>query len=252
MIKDGKDIYYFASDFHLGLEKDEKSLERERIIVEWLDSLDRENGALFLVGDLFDFWHEYKTVVPKGTVRFLGKLAELRDAGMPIEAFTGNHDMWMYGYFEQELNIPVHKELIRRKFQGKKLEIGHGDGLGPGDKTYKILKRIFASSVAQFLFRWIHPDIGMRIARAWSRSSRNSHQETAEFLKEKEFLLRYCESAIQSGEDIDYFVFGHRHLPLDLTLSNGKSHYINLGDWIDHYTYATLEGGELKLRKLGA
>lgn len=249
MIKDDKEIYYFASDFHLGLEKGNEALQRERIVVDWLNTLDRTNGALYLVGDLFDFWHEYKTVIPKGTTRFLGKLAELRDAGMPIEAFTGNHDMWMYGYFEEELGIPVHREPVRRTLQGKKLEIGHGDGLGPGDKTYKILKRIFDSPVAQFMFRWMHPDIGMRIARAWSRSSRNSHQESAEFHKEKEFLVQYCETVLESGKNTDYFVFGHRHLPLDLVLSNEKSRYVNLGDWIEHFTYATLENGEMKLRK---
>lgn len=242
-----KEIYYFASDFHLGISTDSDNREREEHIIEWLDSLNKESGALFLLGDIFDFWYEYKTVIPKGYARFLGKLAQLRDVGMPIEVFTGNHDMWMFGYFEKELDIPVHKSRIHRTLHGKSLEIGHGDGLGPGDKTYKFIKSVFASPIAQALFGWIHPDIGIKIARTWSHSSRNGHDDEG-FNAETEFILQHCEKELSEGADIDYFIFGHRHLPIDYILSNGSSRYINLGEWMNHHTYAVLENGELTLK----
>ncbi len=243
-----RQIYYFASDFHLGIKEGAEAREREQLIIDWLDSLDKEKGGLFLLGDIFDFWHEYKTVIPKGFTRFLGKIAELRDAGMPIEVFTGNHDMWMFGYFEQEFDIPVHKDRIRRTIQAKHIEMGHGDGLGPGDVGYKRIKKVFSSPLAQMLFRWIHPDIGVKIARAWSRKSREGHKNPEKFYHEDEFILQHCEEVIAAGNAIDYFIFGHRHLPIDVVLSNGKSRYVNLGEWMHHCTYATLEDGELKVQ----
>ena len=239
---------YFASDFHLGVDALHTSAERERLIVHWLDAIRSDAEAIYLVGDLFDYWFEYGEVVPKGAVRLLGKLAELRDSGIPIHTFTGNHDMWMFGYFEEELDIPVHRKPIRREIAGKQFLIGHGDGLGPGDHGYKFIKRVFASPVSQWLFARIHPNTGMRLMRFFSGKSRDM-TAVPEFLgEEKEWLVQYCKRKLET-EHIDYFVFGHRHLPIDLTLPNGTSRYINLGDWLNHYTYGVFDGEEFRLER---
>lgn len=239
-------MIYFASDFHLGAPNHVTSREREDRIIRWLDHIKADAEAIYLLGDLFDFWHEYKTVVPKGSIRFLGKLAELADAGIDIQVFVGNHDLWMSGYFEEELNIPVHHNPQERIFYGKKFLIGHGDGLGPGDNTYKKLKKIFRHPIARSAFRWIHPDIGMQLAFAWSNKSRASHQNIEVFHgEEKEYLLQYCKEVLTTTF-YDYFVFGHRHLPIDFNLSE-QSRYINLGEWISQNTYATFDGQDLKL-----
>jgi len=151
---------YFASDFHLGIDARLSSREREKQLVRWLEQIRKDAYSIYLVGDVFDFWFEYKTVVPKGYVRLLGKLAELRDEGIPIYFFTGNHDMWMFSYFEEELGIPIYREPIVREIMGKTFFIGHGDGLGPGDHGYKFIKRVFANPVCQWLFERLHPKIG--------------------------------------------------------------------------------------------
>ena len=238
---------FFASDFHLGVDGRLSSAEREKQIVRWLDSIRDEAAALYLVGDIFDFWFEYRTVVPKGHLRLLGKLAEWRDAGIPIYFFTGNHDMWMFQYFEEELGIPVHRAPIFLELGGKTFLVGHGDGLGPGDHSYKFIKRVFANPLAQWLFRWIHPDLGMALANFWSRRSRASHSDAATFLgPEKEWLAIYANEQLDT-RPADYYVFGHRHLPIDYTLKNGKSRYINLGDWVYHCSYAVYDGNNLQL-----
>ncbi|MFN4079468.1 MAG: UDP-2,3-diacylglucosamine diphosphatase, partial [Saprospiraceae bacterium] len=205
---------------------------------------------LFLVGDLFEFWFEYRTVVPKGFVRILGKLAEMRDAGILIEAFTGNHDLWMFGYFEQELGIPVHKNPIRTSIGQKDFFIGHGDGLGPGDRGYKCMKKVFVHPLSQRLFRSIHPDLGVRMAHYFSNLSRRATPpEEREWLgEEREWLYQYCLRKIAQGVEPDYFVFGHRHLPIDVTLPNGRSRYVNLGEWMYRCSYAEFDGSELALR----
>ena len=239
---------YFASDFHLGVDARLSSVERERQIVRWLDQIAPDAEELFLVGDLFDFWFEYKYVVPKGYVRLLGKLAQWRDAGIPIHVFTGNHDMWMFQYFEEELGIPVHREPVRREWGGKQFLIGHGDGLGPGDYGYKVLKKVFRSPLAQWLFARLHPNFSFWMARFWSRQSRKSNPEQETFLGEdKEWLLQYCE-ALSQNDPVDYFIFGHRHLPIDFQLKNSRSRYINLGEWLRFNSYAIFNGQELELR----
>lgn len=233
-------IVYFASDFHLGIRN---SRERELKIVEWLEEVSRDATHIFLLGDLFDYWFEYRHVVPKGYVRFLGKLAQLSDSGIDIQVFTGNHDVWMFDYFPNELGIPVHKDTQHYQFNGRKFWIGHGDGKGPGDKGYKRLKKIFHNPVLQFLFRQIHPDLAHDIAGYFSRYSREKETERIPYLgKEKEWLIQYCERKIQSHPAIDYFIFGHRHLPIYYPLSNPQSIYINTGDWFDDGTYACLRG----------
>lgn len=238
---------YFASDFHLGIDTNKSSRERERIICSWLESIRHDADKIYLIGDLFDFWFEYQQAVPKGYVRFLGKLAELRDAGIAIEVFTGNHDMWLFDYFPTELDIPVHRKEIIVEHQGKKLFIAHGDGKGPGDIGYKVLKKIFQNRLCQFLFARLHPNFGIGLANFLSRRSR-AMTETEEFLgEENEWLVQYANRKLDTLSDIDYFIFGHRHLPLDIQLKNESSRYINTGDWFKHYSYATLENGHLSL-----
>ena len=245
-LPEGKKIY-FASDNHLGAPTPEESAPRERIFVQWLDHIKDDVGVLFLLGDLFDFWFEYKTVVPKGFVRVLGKLAELSDAGVPIHFFVGNHDLWMLDYLEKEIGIKVHytpKEFI---FNDKSFFIGHGDGLGPNDKGYKRMKKIFKNSFFQWCFRWLHPDWGMRLGHYLSvKNKLISGEEDAIFLgEENEWLAQYARRKNQEKAR-DYYVFGHRHIPLDIPVEQAR--YINLGDWISHYTYAVFDGKALKLK----
>jgi len=214
-----------------------------------MDQIQVDASALFLVGDIFDFWHEYKKAIPKGFIRFQGKLAELADSGLPIYLFTGNHDMWMFGYFTEELGIDVFREPITLKTNGKNLLIGHGDGLGPGDQKYKLLKRVFDNKVCQWLFRQIHPDLGIRIANKWSANSRisSSTNETEKFLGEGEWLWTYAKE-IEKHSHHDFYVFGHRHLPLDLEV-NENSRYINLGEWVNYNTFASFNGKDFVLEK---
>lgn len=238
----GKKIY-FASDFHLGIPTREASLARERRLCRWMDAIREDAAMLYLVGDLFDVWFEYKNVIPKGHTRFLGKLAELRDNGLAIEAFTGNHDLWMRGYFEEELSIPVHHAPIRREYNGKRFLIAHGDGLGPGDHGYKILKKVLRSPFSQWLYRRIHPDTGVGMA-GWASGLGPKHIEDAEEIfqgAEKEYLVQYALGILQH-EPMDYFIFGHRHLALDYPLPDTNAHYINLGDWIRYDSYAVFDG----------
>jgi UDP-2,3-diacylglucosamine hydrolase len=239
---------YFASDFHLGTQPAPDSAARERAIVAWLDSIRPDAAALFLVGDLFDFWFEYRHAVPKGFVRLLGKLAELADSGLRIELFTGNHDLWMADYFPRELGIPVQHGPRRYQIGEKLFLVGHGDGLGPGDSTYKLLKRVFISPVAQTLFRALHPDSGIGLAQRWSRGSRisNDHKGEDRFLGEdREWLWQYSRDTEQTHHH-DFYVFGHRHLPLDLTVGP-HSRYINLGEWVNARTYAVFDGQTLSM-----
>lgn len=234
---------YFASDQHFGTPTTEKSKEREEKFVHWLNSIKADCQVLFLMGDLFDFWHEWKYVVPKNFVRVLGKLAELKDSGIDIYFFVGNHDLWMKDYFEKELGIPVFFDKQFFTINNKKLLLAHGDGLGPGDKGYKRMKKVFTNPFCQFLFRWLHPDIGMSIAHYLSTKNKLiSGEEDKQFLGEdKEFLILYANKKLDK-EYFDYFVFGHRHLPMILTLKNQKSQYINLGDWISYFTYGVFDG----------
>lgn len=246
-LPEGKKIY-FASDFHLGTPDAATSLERERRITAWLDSIRHDAYALYLLGDIFDFWFEYKHAIPRGFIRLQGKLAELRDQGIPIAFFTGNHDMWMFDYFPNELGIPVYRSPQVMHVGKQRLLIGHGDGLGPGDRTYKILKRFFNSRVCQWLFARIHPNLGIRIAQAWSRQSRISNRKREEQFagEENEFLLTYCRE-LEKREHHDFYIFGHRHLPLDLPVSP-QSRYINLGEWVNYSPYAEYDGTDVKLK----
>ncbi len=238
---------YFASDFHLGTDGVTTSRERERLIVEWLEAAMPDMKALYLIGDVWDYWFEYGQVVPKGSVRLLGCLARIRDAGIPVYYFTGNHDMWMFQYLEEELGIPIHRQPVIHEIDGRKFYIGHGDGLGPGDYGYKLIKRIFANPVCQWLFARIHPNTGMRIMKFWSGTSRHHTAIEEKFLgPEKEWLVRFALDYLQK-EHIDYFIFGHRHLPIEYPLGDQGTVYINLGDWLKFNSYAVFDGQRLEL-----
>lgn len=237
---------YFLSDFHLGAPDHASSLEREKRIVRFLDTAWSDAAILFIVGDLFDFWFEYRKVVPKGFVRILGKLAEIADSGIPVHFFIGNHDMWMDGYFESELGIPVHRDPKAFVLNGKRFMVGHGDGLGPGDHGYKMLRLVFRNPVCRALFGLIPPSIGIGLAEFSSRRSRASTGAEDKFLGEdREWLAVHCREVLQK-EHFDYFVFGHRHLPIDIEVGPG-SRYLNLGDWLRYDSYAVFDGETMQL-----
>jgi UDP-2,3-diacylglucosamine hydrolase len=238
---------YFVSDLHLGVNGATDSKNREAAFVRWLHMISADASALYLMGDLFDFYFEYKKAVPKGHVRILGALAQLSDGGLPIYFFTGNHDMWIFRYFEEELGIPTYREPIEKEIQGKKVFLGHGDGLGPGDKGYKIIKQIFANRVCQWLFERIHPNTGISIAEFWSRRSRYANPDVARFEKDTEWLVNYAQEVLVHSH-FDYFIFGHRHLPVDHKLIDTGSRYINLGEWLYSRSYAEMEAGEIQIK----
>ena len=238
---------YFASDIHLGLPNYEKSLKREKLFVKWLDEIKEDAEEIYLLGDIFDFWFEYKRAIPRGFSRFLGKLCEITDSGIPVYFFTGNHDMWIFDYLPKETGIVLYKEPIIKEIWGKKFYMAHGDGLGPGDRSYKLLKRIFASKFSQWLFARFHPNIGIWIANSWSTHSRYSRETEPFEGEDKEWLILYSKKMLEK-EHFDFMIYGHRHYPLDLKLSK-NSRYINLGDWLSHFTYAVFDGKELELKK---
>ncbi|MDO5616469.1 MAG: UDP-2,3-diacylglucosamine diphosphatase [Cruoricaptor ignavus] len=239
---------YFTSDQHFGAPTPAESKKREERFVRWLDTIKKDAQVLFLMGDLFDFWHEWDYVIPKGYIRVLGKLAELKDAGIELYFFVGNHDLWMKNYFETELGCPVFFEKQYFEINGKVFLLAHGDGLGPGDKGYKRMKKVFTNPLAQWLFKWLHPDLAMRLAVYLSTKNKLiSGEDDKQFLGEdKEFLILYSKEKLKT-EQIDFFIFGHRHLPMVLDLEGGKAKYINLGDWIGYYTYGEYQNDfELK------
>lgn len=244
-----RDKYYFFSDVHLGLYPPEKSREREKKIVKWLDTIKSDALEVFMVGDIFDFWHEHKHVVPKGFVRFFGKISELIDLGVKVHFFTGNHDIWAYGYFTEELDIPIYRKPIERLLGGKRFLIGHGDGVGPGDRAYKLLKWAFTNKFLQWWFSRLHPNFSMWIGKTWSKNSRYSKGIIAEgFLgADREHQVLYANETIKT-ENFDYFVFGHRHLPYKILLENGSSYIINLGDWIYSFTYGVFDGENFEVK----
>ena len=243
----GKKIY-FASDLHLGVPNYEKSLEREKLFVKWLEEARQDAAEIFIVGDLFDFWFEYKKAVPRGFVRVLGKIAEITDSGIPIHMFTGNHDMWIFDYLPKETGVQLYRKPISRTWNATKFFIGHGDGLGPGDHGYKFIKKVFSNKFLQWSFARLHPNFGIGLADYFSRSSRaKTGDSDAKFLGEDQEWLAIFAKEILKKEHFDYFVFGHRHLPIDLDL-NKNSRYINLGDWFQYYTYGVFDGQTMHLK----
>lgn len=239
----------FLSDAHLGTPNYEDSLLREKKICNLLDEYKDSIEELFLVGDIFDFWFEYSTVSPKGYYRILGKLAELSDRGIKIHYFIGNHDMWIFDFFEKELQATIYRQPQVFERYGKRFYIGHGDGLGPGDHKYKFLKLFFSSKICQFLFKWIHPDIGMGIANYFSYRSRFATQMPEErYLgNEKEWLYHFSKEYLSIDNNIDYFMFGHRHLPIYTNIEATSVKYVNLGDWLFFNTFSVFDGKEVHL-----
>jgi len=237
---------YFASDFHLGSPSHSESRKREDRIIRWLNAIEGDCSELFLMGDIFDFWFEYREVVPKGFVRLQGKLGMMSDAGIKIYFFKGNHDMWVNDYFTKEMGIEIISDELVMERAGKRFYLHHGDGLGPGDQKYKVLRKIFRNPVCQWLFSIVPPRIGLGIANWWSGSSRlaNSSEEVFHGV-ENEWLAIYAKEQLQKAH-FDYFIFGHRHLPLDIQLTD-KSKYINIGEWINFNSYAVFDGKDLTL-----
>lgn len=238
---------YFASDFHLGTPNASSSREREQRLVQWLDEIKADAAEVFLMGDVFDFWFEYTTVVPRGYVRFLGKLAELADAGVKLYFFKGNHDMWMFNYFKEQFGATIISNELVIERGGKKFFLHHGDGLGPGDRFYKFLKAFFRSGFCQWLFARLHPNFGVGIANYWSTHSRIANQKKEDPKPgEQEWLVKFCNDTLQT-DFYDYMIFGHRHLPLNIQL-NPRTRYINLGEWVNYrYSYAVFDGRDVTL-----
>ncbi|HRH56292.1 MAG TPA: UDP-2,3-diacylglucosamine diphosphatase [Chitinophagales bacterium] len=238
---------YFISDMHLGAPNYSKSLEREQKLIRFLRFAEQDAQAIFLVGDTFDFWFEYQQVVPKGFVRFFAKLIDLKEKGIELFVFTGNHDLWLRDYLQQEVGAQIFHDKVELQSGNRIILVAHGDGLGPKDKKYKILKKIFTNPICQWLFRWLHPDIGIKIAQLWSRHSYTDPSIEVFHGEDKEWLIQYCKRKL-TEKQYDYFVMGHRHLPMEIKL-NDKSVYINLGDWIVNSNYAVFDGNEMKLYK---
>jgi UDP-2,3-diacylglucosamine hydrolase len=242
---------YFASDFHLGSPDSETSREREKRIVQWLGAIAPQASQIYLLGDVFDFWYEYKSVVPKGYVRLLGKIATLVDHGIPVHLFTGNHDAWVFDYLSNEVGVSVHRQPSTRMLLGKKFFLGHGDGLGPGDRGYKVMKRILANPLCRGLFEFIHPNLGVRLAHYLSNRSRygrhGSHRESTPLSDyDKDRLILFAKEKL-AQEPFDYFIFGHLHHPINVPL-NGSCRYINLGDWLERRSYAVFDGNNVTLK----
>jgi UDP-2,3-diacylglucosamine hydrolase len=242
---------YFASDFHLGMPDLERSLEREKSIVSWLNAISKDASAVYLLGDVFDFWFEYKTVVPKGFIRFLGAISRLTDAGIPVYLFPGNHDLWVGKYLEAECGVVVVKEALTIELGNDICYLHHGDGLGPGDAGYKWLKKVFLSKIAQTAFAMIHPGIGVSLAQKLSKKSRlaQNPKEDNYLGDSKEHLTQFCKQYLLNckTQKPKYFIFGHRHLVLDIDLGDGIR-YINLGEWLHGSQYAEYDGLELRIK----
>jgi len=239
---------YFISDLHLGAPALNNNTERERLFVKWLNEIKEDAAMLFLMGDIFDYWFEYKKVVPRGFTRSLGKIAEIADSGIPVHFFTGNHDIWVFDYLPSELGIEVHYAEMRIKLGEKKFFLAHGDGLDPFDTGYHFLKKIFTNQFFQWLFARVHPNLGIKIAHGWSKKSRLDKGMGDDFKGPGNEGLFVFANKILEKEEIDYFIFGHRHLLLDLPIGN-HSRYINLGDWITHFSYGVFDGEKFELKR---
>jgi UDP-2,3-diacylglucosamine hydrolase len=240
---------YFVSDAHFGLSGPADSLPRERAFSRWLETIRKDAGEIYLLGDIFDFWFEYKYVVPRGYTRILGKLAEITDSGIPVHFFTGNHDIWTFDYLSRETGMIIHRDACETEIYGKKFYLAHGDGLEEKDRGYKLLKSIFTNPLLQWMFARLHPNFAMWFGHKWSHTSRFSKEMISPFKGEDNEAHMIFANRVLEKKHFDYFVFGHRHIPLDLPLKNGSSRYINLGDWLWHFTYGVFDGEKMEVRK---
>ncbi|MDL2227295.1 UDP-2,3-diacylglucosamine diphosphatase [Bacteroidales bacterium OttesenSCG-928-K03] len=246
--------YYFLSDFHLGIPDNKSSREREIILINWFNEVKTDAKEIYILGDIFDFWFEYSKVVPKGYVRFLAKLAELIESGVKIHVFHGNHDLWEFKYLRDEIGVIYHRKPETIECNGKKIHLAHGDGLGPDDIFYKLLLRIFEGKFNQFLFKWIHPDLGIRFALSLSNKhryiKRHERGKDIQINLDNELLYKYALEKNKDNTEIDYFIFGHRHIPIIADIPDSKAKFALLGDWMTHYTYCIVdESGNLTLNK---
>lgn len=243
-------MYYFASDMHLGLDHGTSSRERERVLVQWLDEVAKDAEAIALVGDVFDFWFEWRRVVPKGFTRLLGKLSELTDRGVRVHFFTGNHDLWAQDYLEKECGVKVHTRPEVFEAYGKRVFVAHGDKLylsGDRPLRVRVVQYFFYSRLWRALFSTlVHPDLAMRMGLAWSRRNRKSKAVAHRFAGEEEYLIRYARE-YSKCLPVDYFVFGHLHSPVEHPLGNDRQ-VVVLGEWFDRPSYAVLTpDGKIKL-----
>ena len=244
---------FFLSDAHLGSLATVNRREQELRLVSFLDSIKDDAAAIYLLGDMFDFWNEYRHVVPKGYTRFLGKLSELTDRGIEVHFFTGNHDIWTYGYLEAECGVIVHRERVTTTIYNNVFHLAHGDGLGDPDRKYRFLRAVFHNRMCQRLLNFAHPWWGMQLGLHWakhSRLKRDDGKEPPYMGEDNEYLVSYSKQLMATRPDIDYFVYGHRHIQLDLQLSP-KARVIILGDWIWQFTYAVYDGNTLILKTFG-
>jgi UDP-2,3-diacylglucosamine hydrolase len=247
-LKETKNIY-FTSDFHLGLPTGSPPLVREKKVVSWLNSVAGDAKEIYLLGDIFDFWWEYKLVIPRGFTRFLGTVSSITDSGIAVHFFTGNHDLWAGDYLSRECGMIVHTSPYTTLLDGKKFHLAHGEGLGSKSTGYKILLSVFRNKPLQVMYSALHPSIGIGIGHRWSLNSRLGKGITKEFLGEKnEDLIRYARSVLEN-EKIDYFIFGHRHLAMSYTLQS-ETQILFLGDWIKNGSYAVWDGNTLDFRIL--
>ncbi|MBN2664630.1 MAG: UDP-2,3-diacylglucosamine diphosphatase [Bacteroidales bacterium] len=240
-------MIYFLSDLHIGLPNFEKNIPREKKIVKFLSQIQKNATEIYFLGDVFEFWYEWKYVIPKHFSRFFGKLSELSDAGIKLHYFTGNHDIWAFGYFKTEFGMEIYPKPHEITLGDKKIYLAHGDGLGPGDKMYKILKKFFTNKFFQWCFsNLLHPNLAYKIALQISYH-RNACNKNPEFKAEKEWLIQYAYN-MELTQHFDYYIFGHRHIPIDYKINTNAS-VIMLGDWIKNFTYAVWENNTISLKK---
>ena len=240
---------YFISDLHLGMFPPERSLQREKLIVQWLDEIGKDASELWMLGDIFDFWFEYRKVVPRGFTRFLGKLASLSDQGVKIHLITGNHDIWTFDYLITEIGLEIHRNSMIKTWNNHLFLLGHGDGLNKGDINYRMLQSVFKNRMVQWIYARVHPNGSTTFAQWWSKKSRSKHGAMEEFLGvENEHQILFARQEIEENPEIEYLIFGHRHIPFDIQIAQ-KSRVICLGDWIDNFTYGVFDGSEFQLKK---
>ncbi len=240
---------YFASDAHFGLSGPEESIPREKLFAGWLQKIRDDAHEIYLLGDIFDFWFEYKKVVPRGFTRILGKISEITDSGIPVHFFTGNHDIWVFDYLGSETGMTIHRGALVTEIYGKKFYLAHGDGLDENDRSFRIMNRIFTNPLLQWLFARLHPNFALWFGQKWSHSSRYSKELITPFRGQENEEHMIFANRLLEKEHFDYFIFGHRHFPIDVPLKNGKSRYINLGDWLWHFTYGVFDGEKMEVKK---
>ena len=244
-----KSRIYFISDLHLGMFPPERSLQREKLVVQWLGDIENDASELWMLGDIFDFWFEYSKVVPRGFTRFLGKLASLSDQGVKIHLITGNHDIWTFDYLIKEIGLEIHRKPLIKTWNKHLFMLGHGDGLHKSDLYYRKLQSVFKNRLMQWLYARVHPNGSITFAQWWSKKSRSKNEVMGEFLGvDEEHQIQFARQEIEENPEIEYFIFGHRHIPFDIQIAE-KSRVICLGDWIGNFTYGVFDGEEFQLKK---